>query len=182
MNRMAALALCATFVFGPAIAGQDDPRLSAMFDRLQADLEQAEAERLETEIWAIWYQNKDGQVNAWMNQGRVAMSIGDFDEAEAVYTQVIERDPAFAEGWNRRATLYFLMGRYEDSIADVTETLALEPRHFGALSGMGLIYTALEDEKTALGWFEKALEVNPHMAGVRYRAELIRKRLAGEPT
>jgi tetratricopeptide (TPR) repeat protein len=182
MMRLAALAMSALVALGPAQAGQDDPRLPAMFDRLLGELEQADAERLESDIWRIWYQHDDGQVNTLMSQGRLAMSIGDFAEAEAFYTQVIELDPRFAEGWNRRATLYYLMGHYEDSIADVTETLALEPHHFGALSGMGLIYIALEDEKTALVWFEKALEVNPHMAGVRYRAELIKKRLAGEPT
>lgn len=182
MKRALALALALWATLGPALAGQDDPRLPEMFVRLQGHLDQTEAERLETEIWSVWYQNDDSAITSLMHQGRAAMSIGDFDDAEAYYSQVIERDPAFAEGWNRRATLYYLMGRYEDSIADVTKTLELEPRHFGALSGMGLIYTALEDEETALVWFEKALEVNPHMAGVRYRVELIKKRLAGEPT
>jgi tetratricopeptide (TPR) repeat protein len=117
-----------------------------------------------------------------MARGQQALSIGDFEDALEAFTEVTLRAPDFAEGWNRRATLYYLMGRYQESIADVYETLKLEPRHFGALSGMGLIYTALADEETALIWFEKALEVNPHMAGVRYRVELIKRRLAGEPT
>ncbi len=73
------------------------------------------------------------------------------------------------------------MGHYDESIADVERTLALEPRHFGALSGMGLIYTQLEDAEAALAWFEQAIEVNPHLPGITLRAEFLRKMLKGEP-
>ena len=72
------------------------------------------------------------------------------------------------------------MGRYDESIADVEKTLALEPRHFGALSGMGLIYTELDDAESALSWFEQAIEVNPHMPAIALRAAILRKMLKGE--
>jgi tetratricopeptide (TPR) repeat protein len=176
------LAVAGALLVAPALADQRDPKLDELFNRLHASIDQAEADRLEREIWDIWYHHDSGQVALLMVQGRRAMAIGDFDDAESFFTEVIEKDPQFAEGWNRRATLYYLMGRYQDSIADVSETLALEPRHFGALSGMGLIYTALKDEATALAWFEKALEANPHMVGVRYQVEQLKKKLAGEPT
>ncbi len=179
---LAACALAAALSAAPVLADQKDPRLLELFDRLHATADQAEADQLEREIWDIWYHHASGPVAFLMVQGRRAMAIGDFVEAEAFFNEVIEKDPAFAEGWNRRATLYYVMGRYQDSIADVSETLALEPRHFGALSGMGLIFSALEDDKTALQWFEKALEVNPHMVGVRYQVEQLKKKLAGEPT
>ncbi|MGH6718623.1 MAG: tetratricopeptide repeat protein [Alphaproteobacteria bacterium] len=166
----------------PAVADQSDTRLDALFDRLHQDIAQDEAAALEREIWTIWYHYDSPPIALLMIQGSQAMSTGDFDDALRAFTRVIELAPDFAEGWNRRATLYYLMGRYDDSIADVHATLKLEPRHFGALSGMGLIYAELEDEETAVVWFEKALAVNPHMAGVRYRVELIKRRLAGEPT
>jgi tetratricopeptide (TPR) repeat protein len=166
----------------PAVADQKDIRLDPLFDRLLQDIGQDEAAALEREIWNIWYHYESPPVALLMIQGSQAMNTGDFDEALEAYNRIIELAPDFAEGWNKRATLYYLMGRYEDSIADVHATLELEPRHFGALSGMGLIYSELEDEETAVIWFEKALAVNPHMPGVRYRLELIKRRLAGEPT
>jgi tetratricopeptide (TPR) repeat protein len=165
----------------PTPASQDDPRLPELFDRLLETTDQGEADAVASQIWEIWYQNDDQAVTILMLQGQQAMAIGDFEDAEAFYSEIVARAPAFAEGWNRRATLYYLMGRFDESIADVQRTLALEPRHFGALSGMGLIYSALEDEEAALAWFEKALEVNPHMEGIRQRVEDLREKLEGEP-
>ena len=165
-----------------AAADQNDPRLAPLFDRLLQDIAQDEADALEHEIWSIWFHADSPPIALLMAEGGQAMNVGDFADALEAFTKVTELAPDFAEGWNRRATLYYLMGRYDDSIADVHATLRLEPRHFGALSGMGLIYSELHDEPTALVWFEKALEVNPHMAGIRYRVELIKRRLEGEPT
>jgi len=166
----------------PVAADQTDARLPALFERLLATQDDSEASAIEQQIWTIWYETADPRINLMMMQGAEAMSVGDFDVALEIYDRVIEDAPEYAEGWNRRATLYYLMGRFEASIADVQHVLALEPRHFGALSGMGLIYTAIEDEESAIAWFGKALEVNPHMYGIRKRMEDLQEKVAGEPT
>ena len=85
--------------------------------------------------------------------------------------------PGFAEGWNKRATVHYLLGNYDKSLTDIAETLALEPRHFGALSGRGLVYMALEEEELALDSFEAALEVYPLAHGARHNADALRDRL-----
>ena len=85
--------------------------------------------------------------------------------------------PDFAEGWNKRATVHYLMGNYDKSLSDVAKTLALEPRHFGALSGRGLIYIELEDEKRALEAFEEALAIHPNLVSAAINAKALRERL-----
>ena len=97
-----------------------------------------------------------------------------FEAALTSFNTVIEMRPDFAEGWNKRATLYYLVGEFERSIADVERTLALEPRHFGALSGLGLINMALERPVEALAAFEAALAVHPHMPNAKRMIKQLR--------
>jgi tetratricopeptide (TPR) repeat protein len=79
---------------------------------------------------------------------------------------VVKRKPDFAEGWNKRATVYYLVGDFKRSIADCGQVLKRNPRHFGTLSGLGQIYYRMDDYEKSIEWFRKALEVNPNMAGV----------------
>jgi len=95
----------------------------------------------------------------------------------ARFSRLIERDPTFAEAWNRRATLYYLMGNFDASVRDIQETLAREPRHFGALSGLGLINSALERWDSAVKAYEEALRVNPFLPGAKKNVEDLRKKL-----
>ena len=177
-----ALAFLAAVVFAPAIdARQTDERLDGLFARLHVTSNASEAAGIVAMIWGIWTSAEDDELDRLMAIGSAAMNAGRFERALESFNAIIEGDPGFAEGWNKRATLYYLMGRYDESIADVERTLVLEPRHFGALSGMGLIYTELEDAKTALSWFEQAIEVNPYMPGIALRAAYLRKLLGGEP-
>ncbi len=165
----------------PAQARQGDPRLDALFERLLATEDYVEAKTIEAEIWVIWIESGDDTLDGLMNRGIEAMSGQDFGVALESFNGLIESAPDFAEGWNKRATLYYLIGKYEASIDDVVRTLALEPRHFGALSGMGLIQTALDDEKAALKWFERALAVNPHLTLINLRVKMLRDKLKGTP-
>ncbi len=177
-----ALALMTAMLFAPvAEARQDDSRLDSLFARLHVTDNADEAAGIEAMIWSIWTAADDDALDQLMTDGIDAMNAGRFAKAMESFNAIITVDPDFAEGWNKRATLYYLMGHYDESIADVERTLALEPRHFGALSGMGLIYTELEDAEAALSWFEQAIEVNPHMRGITLRAEFLRKMLKGEP-
>jgi tetratricopeptide (TPR) repeat protein len=165
---------------GHAPADQSDKRLDAIFERLKTTESGEEAAVLTTMVWAIWIESDNEAVSAFMTEGIKEMSRQNFDEAAAAFTKVIEADPDFAEGWNKRATVYYLMGKYSESIRDVERTLALEPRHFGALSGLGVIYLALGDGWAALKAFEAALKVNPHLTSARIYVEELRKYLRGK--
>ena len=127
-------------------------------------------------LWLLWARSGDPDIDALMASGNEEMRAGRHGQAILVFSQVIQRKPDFAEGWNRRATAYYLAEEYRKSIADCGEVLKRNPRHFGALSGLGQIYFKLEQYDTALGWFRKALEVNPNMAGVEMNIEGIRQR------
>ena len=128
-------------------------------------------------LWLLWSRSGNPAVDAMMALGVEAMQAGRHAEAIELFTQVIGNEPQFAEGWNKRATVYFLAGEYEKSIADCGEVLKLNPRHFGALSGLGQIYERLQRDDKALGWFRKALEVNPNLVGVEMEIVRIESRL-----
>jgi len=110
------------------------------------------------------------------------MNAGELKLAIEIFGEMIERDPEFAEGWNKRATAYYQLQDYEASIRDVEVVLRLEPRHFAAISGMGLIYSELHAPAPALYWFERALRVHPFMQGVRDRVEELRERIDRDRT
>jgi tetratricopeptide (TPR) repeat protein len=164
----------------PAMADQNDPRLNDLFARLQKTDNRLEAETLENMIWGIWYSSDDVEVTRLMDQGERAMAAQDMRTAIGAFTKIIEIAPDFAEGWNRRATALYMIGEYEASRADVAETLAREPRHFGALSGLGLINEAEDRGEEAIEAWEKALEVNPNMPSVQQHIEEMKAKLADE--
>ncbi len=164
-----------------AAADQTDPRLDDLFLELQAAASPGTARTVESEIWSIWLEVDDRGARLALVRGIRAMRLGQLDRAEAAFGHAIERRPDFAEAWNKRATVRFLAGRLTASVADIQATLALEPRHFGALSGLGMIYDRLDDAEAALRSYEAALEINPHMPGPRARVEALRAELAGAP-
>lgn len=159
------------------LGSQRDHRLEALFGRLKTAHSNAEAAELTATIWSIWQQSENDQVNALMSEGVQELSQGNYTKALAAFSEVVKTDPEFAEGWNKRATVYYLMREFSASIHDIERTLALEPHHFGALSGLGLIYLALGNDLAALRAFEGALKVNPHLPAARYHAEELRRRL-----
>jgi len=132
-------------------------------------------------LWLLWSRSGDPELDRLMARGTEAMQAGRHADAIKIFTGIIEARPECAEGWNRRATVYYLAGEYDKSIADCHEVLKRNPRHFGALSGMGQIYFQLEDWASALGWYRRALEVNPNMLGVEMNIRLIEERLKDPP-
>ena len=162
---------------GTALADQNDPALDGLFRDLKAAQSQQEVRQIEVKIWTLWFDTGSEEMDRMLMAGDRAMSRGQFGESYAILNGVIEHLPDLSEGWNRRATLRYLMGDYEGSIADIGETLKREPRHFGALSGLGLCNIALGNEEEALDAFERALIHHPHMQGVKQRVEQLRDRL-----
>ena len=117
-------------------------------------------------LWAIWHRSGDPAIDARLAEGITLMQSGSLPEAIAVFTDVIARAPDFAEGWNKRATAYYLMGDLDRSLADCEEVVKRNPAHFGALSGFGLIYLQKDDLPRAAEYFEKALAVDPTLIQV----------------
>lgn len=159
----------------PAYADQKDPRLDELFTHLQDVTEPQDVFTIERKIWAIWLEASDEKAQDLLDAGIDAMNRGDHRSALDAFNKVVAVAPDFAEGWNKRATLHYIMGNLESSLEDITRTLELEPRHFGALSGRGLVYANLDDLEKALIAFEGALAVNPKMAGPRINADAIRE-------
>jgi tetratricopeptide (TPR) repeat protein len=166
----------------PVSADQDDPRLDGLFHRLQTTPSPIEARAVEQSIWRVWLETDDAGVNRLMQEGVLAMHGQRYGAALQVFDRIVAQAPQFAEGWNKRATVHFLMGNWQASVRDIQQTLALEPRHFGALFGLGMIYDALEQPEAALRSYEATLILNPHSQGTRQRIEALREQLRGSPT
>ena len=158
-------------------ADQSDPRLPALFDRLQ-QAERVDVARVtEMMIWKIWGESGAADLDAQLAEGETAMAAGNFKLARARLDAVIAARPDFAEAWNRRATLNYLAGDYLASLADIEKVLELEPRHFGALSGLGLVNLALEREAAALDAFQRVLSLYPANVSARQNLEAIEQKL-----
>jgi tetratricopeptide (TPR) repeat protein len=200
----ACLALALTTQAVPAAAGPRDDALSALQDRddLQArrqavrtlmqagtmadmpplvkalrDPDHMVRMGAEQALWDIWSRSGNQDISRLLERGVHAMTQGEWDDAIADFTAIINRDPGFAEGWNKRATAYFLKRDFQQSLADCDEVIKRNPYHFGALSGYGMIYVELDQPARALEYFERALAVNPNMDGVRDAANSLRELL-----
>ncbi len=121
----------------------------------------------EHSVWKVWSRSGDADADGLLQIGIEQMSHGDGPAAVETFTKVIERKPDFAEAWNKRATVYFLMGENEKSLHDCDEVLKRNPVHFGVLAGYGQIYLRLDEPERALAYFRRALRINPNMSGVR---------------
>jgi tetratricopeptide (TPR) repeat protein len=117
-------------------------------------------------LWLLWRRSGDEAIDALMAKGMEEMQAQQFKASIATYSEVIRRKPAFAEGWNRRATVLFLAGDLKRSLADCDEVMKRNPNHFGALAGYGQIYYRLEQYEKAITYWKRALRVNPNMDGV----------------
>ena len=129
--------------------------------------DRAGAARAAETLWQMWHRSGDPKVDAMLRQGIEAMERQELPQAEAIFSRVIETAPAYAEGWNKRATARFLAKDYTGSIADCRETIARNPNHFGALSGQGLCHLALLQYKEAADCFRRTLAVHPYLDSAR---------------
>ena len=142
-------------------ADQNDPRLNNLFKKLNKTENQEEIRNLIANIWDIWYEVDDPKVIEYFEKGIQAIRIRNYPLAIRFFNNLIEEDPNFAEAWNKRATAYFMMGDFDKSMLDIVKTLELEPRHFGALDGMSLIFIHQGQFQEALKVYDKMLELFP---------------------
>jgi tetratricopeptide (TPR) repeat protein len=200
----AAIALALALVAAPAAAGPREDALARLGDRRDVEarrlgaLELAEVGTMtdapallqalrdpdarvrglaERALWGVWSRSGSEEVDHLLQAGVVEMQHGLLDASVDTFSEVIRRRPDFAEGWNKRATVYYLLGQYRKSAADCDEVLRRNPAHFGALSGYGMIWLRLDEPARALERFEQALAVNPNLESVRETIEELKRLL-----
>ena len=163
------------------LADQTDARLPALFTELRTTSEAEKAKIVAAEIWQIWSEHSDNdRLSERLKIGIAQMEAGRLRQAEQIFTTIIDADPAFAEAWNKRATVYFLMGAYDRSKRDIAQTILREPRHFGALSGLGLVETHLGNYEAALNAYEQAIALHPYLENYEEITTALKKLMAGE--
>ncbi len=175
--RFASLALALALFLSPAVSLAADARLDRLFERLIATQDPNDAKTIERSIWQIWLDPKDSSTQSLLDLAMVAEQRGDQLGAFALFDAIVTLKPDYAEGWNRRATILYQLGRLDESKADAEKVVALEPRHFGALSGLGLIAQARNEDSAALEAFERALAINPHMPQIQTAVDALRRKL-----
>lgn len=175
-NHVVAAVLLVLTCFAPIVAQAAD--LDSLFAELQ-EADGAEAARLEREIWNEWSKSGSPAMDLLLKRGRDAMAAGDTQAAIEHLTALTDHAPDFAEGWNARATAYFQAGQLGPSVNDIAKTLTLNPRHFGALSGLGMIFEQLDQPEKALEAYKAALAIHPHLQGVIEAVERLEKDTAG---
>ncbi len=165
---------CLGVAASSASADQTDPRLSDLFSSLVNAPNHGIAQGIQQEIWEIWFEGPDNRsVDALMN-ARMAAEAGDVEAAGRAFDRLVEDYPGFAEAWNQRAILRYLVGDITGSLSDIDQALALEPRHFGALSGRGQCYLRMENYRAALNSFEEALGINPWIQSTARQIQMLK--------
>ena len=144
----------------------DDVKLDDLFAQLQTTDDKGAA-AITSQIWTEWAKSGSPSMDLLLQRGEQAMQLGDLPSAIGHFTAIIDHAPEFAEAWNARATAYYNAGQLGPSIADIQHVLALNPRHFGALAGLGMIFEQLGEPEKALEVYKAALAVNPHMPQVK---------------
>ncbi len=176
-----AAALAATLAFaGPAVAAPQDwvgpPKklphvqrgnpghnLDFLFGALKLAPDDVTAKAIEERIWALWIASRSDTTTLLMSRVQTAVEAKDLDLAIKLLDAIVKIKPKYVEAWNRRATIYYMKKDYGRALADIREVLRREPRHFGALSGLGLILQDIGDDKQALEVYRRALAVYPRL-------------------
>ena len=147
---------------GPGRA-ERPPTLDTLFEALKIAPDAESAKAIEERIWSLWMVSGSDTCNLLMGRAKAVADEKDYDLAIKLLDAIIELKPAYTEAWNRRATLFYMQKDYGHAIADIREVLRREPRHFGALSGLGLILQDIGDDKHALAAYRRARSIDPHL-------------------
>jgi tetratricopeptide (TPR) repeat protein len=163
----------------PKVGADKTKGLDFLFGALKAAPDEASAKHVEARIWALWLQTPSDTAALLMMRAKAAMDAQQTDVAMKLLDAVIKLRPDYVEAWNRRATLYYLKNDYAHSLEDIEQVLVREPRHFGALAGLGMIMQDLGDEKRALDAFRQALAINPHLERVPELVKTLTEKVEG---
>ena len=158
-----------------------DIRLNQLFEQLKKSNNASLAFEIEMKIWNIWstHPTHDSLTQS-LAKGSGLMSKGELEAAYKIFSTIIESAPDWAEGWNKRATVLYLMGRYQESLKDIDEVLKLESRHFGALSGQGLVQTELKNYEKAIESYQAVQKIYPSIRAAKVMIPQLRKLIKEE--
>lgn len=163
-----------------SLADQHAPELQGLFEELVQATDATEAAKLEQMIWQHWLEAPDEQSHMLMRGITQAMAAADLAIALQMADELVQSHPDYAEAWNKRATLHYMLGNNDQSVADIRQTIALEPRHFGAISGLGLIFLRSQNFDAALAAFEQVLAISPASAGAKSSIARLRQEVGRE--
>ncbi|MEE9334010.1 MAG: tetratricopeptide repeat protein [Granulosicoccaceae bacterium] len=175
--RIGLVAIWLSGVAAVAQADQTIAELKPLFDALASASDASEASQIELQIWQHWLTAPDDNSAALMSQVVAAMQARQLTLGLKLSDQLIDSTPDFAEAWNKRATLHYLLGDIEASVDDIKQTVKLEPRHFGAISGLGLIFLKRGNYQNALDAFEQVLKISPQSQNTLRSIERVRNKL-----
>jgi tetratricopeptide (TPR) repeat protein len=164
----------------PPVAMTKQARLDQLFTDLKHERNEKAAERIAGRIWNEWFQSGSASIDLMMQWSQQAIEKQKFDVALDFLDQVVTLQPNYAEGWNRRATVHFLMKNYGKSMSDIDHALQLEPRHFGALSGLAQIMADTGHKQSALEAWQRVLAIYPMMRSAQDQVATLSEELAGE--
>ena len=151
-----------TSIFFLPVQSSQKNILNELFNKLEKVNNSKIAELLEKKIWSIWHKHPNNiRLTERLDFGTELMQYGNYDYAIKIFNNIIATDPEWSEAWNKRATVFFLMNRYKESLNDIEKVLSIEPRHFGALSGQARIFIRLQEYEKAIISLEKALKFYP---------------------
>jgi tetratricopeptide (TPR) repeat protein len=159
--------------------GDPTKNLDFLFEALKVAPDETSAKAIEQRIWALWMVSRSDTANLLMSRARAAAEAQDTDLALRLLNSIIAIRPDYVEAWNRRATLNFMKKDYGASLADISQVLRREPRHFGALSGLGLILQEIGDDKHALEAYRKAIEIYPRLENIPAQIDKLREKVEG---
>jgi tetratricopeptide (TPR) repeat protein len=163
-----------------SFASARQSRLDKLFSDLRHERNEQAAERIANRIWVEWSQSGSASIDLMMQWAQKAADAQKYDEALDFLDEVVTLQPDYAEGWNRRATVHFMMKNYAKSMADIEKTLELEPRHFGALSGLAQIMANTGRKQAALEAWQRVLAIYPMMRSAQDQVSTLSEELAGE--
>lgn len=176
--RYAFLSACLIFLsLFPAVeslSDQDDTDLDFLFSALLKAENQEQGDLITNEIWKRWLSVDNSEISKLLSVGISAMNQNNLFVALNLFDKVVEKEPKFSEGWNKRATVYYLLGDYSNSIKDIQKTLQLEPRHFGAMAGLAEILLAQGDHETAEAVLKKTLSINPFLIDIQRQLTILK--------
>ena len=183
MKKYLAVLVLILLSFGNTVTNskENNTNLNQLFKQLKKCDNSTTAAEIEMKIWKIWYTHPtEKKLTQLLEKGSDLISKGELEMAHKIFSTIINSAPNWAEGWNKRATVLYLMGRYYDSLNDINETLKRESRHFGALSGQGLVQIKLGNYEKAIKSYQAVQKIYPSIKAAKIMIPQLRKLIKDE--